>query len=223
MKKRSIICLLIAILIVAMVPSVASAKTYTKSKTYGNVTYSITSDSSSYYYKNKNTYITSTMKWKWKYHPPVKQNDIVAMSTSDNFHVAQEAKCKGDTCVPSNIATCKITYKVAENQSVENSKEYYPKTISYKVYTKSSGKGAFVKFPMKKTYKIHGMNVVFYANSGTMTVKWEKSGKNYSVGLSSCYGHYNVKATPKANFSGANIDFSGKCSYGTEAYMTMKR
>lgn len=223
MKRKITVIVAVIVMAMASTTCTVSAATYSNARSYGNVTYSVSSDSSSYYYKNKNTYITSKMTWKWKTYPKVRANDIVAMSTSSGFHVAQKANCKGDTCVPSNIASCKITYKVAEYQSVDNSKAYAPKTFSYNVYTKSSGKGAYVKFPMQKTYKINGMNVVFYANSGAMSVKWEKSGKNYSVGLSSCYGHYTVNATPKANFSGANIDFSGKCAYGTEAYITMKR
>ncbi len=197
------------------------------SKPKAVVIYAIKSDTKDFYKKGNYTYVTSTATWSWSTAPDKMKTDVIALTNGQGFIVDQFANCKKNLCLPTNVASCKVTYVVHPSQSVDSSKAYAPKTISYTVNTTKAGNGAYVNIPMQKTYKIKGRNVTFYAKSGTTSVRWIKSGNVKLVSLATNYGH--AANIPKPDVSiknsgaGISIGFSKKTIYGKEAYISLKR
>lgn len=174
---------------------------------YSNVTYTVSYSKNSFKYRKGKTYLETVTTWSWSRLPHFMAWDAAAVTTSEHF-----ALTGGNATV--------YYYKNGKRGGAR-------KSIAGRVYTKSSGRGAYCKFNMVRLLKHNKKYYYYNALGGKMTVRWRVSGNIRSVGISSNYGHSTVTCTPNVSFGagGGSISFSPVMSVkkGIEAYCDIKR
>ena len=208
------VCILMCVTVSA--PAFAASKTYVGNYKGKDLTYSTKVVGSDYYYKksSKKTFVKTTTEFKWKRQPRYLEKDIVTIGNGDGFIVREKNKCKtvrkNTVCTQVPYSKIKITYV---SPPVKNQYEYRDFSVSMTKtntvparWANNAGNGIYYRIPM--TYVDKKKHRLYYAQKASITVYWEKKGKDTDVCFGSRYGHNYYKAEPSATVSGKGPNFS---------------